>query len=637
MELRQRPVYGIPHGWGANLLMYNTDSRHAGADVVGRGLRRELAVQGQDHRLRLADLHRRRRAVPDEDQARPQDHEPVRARRRRSSRRRSTCSRTQNANIGEYWTRLRQGDPVVRVRRRRSSARPGRSSPTCIKPTRATGRRRSLPERGRDRLVGHLDDRGQGAAPELHVQVDGLDRLARRSTPQVAEWFGEAPANPRPAPRRRQGLLRPRTTQRDAAYASKIYYWTTPDRALPGRPHRVTCTDYAAWTAGVDRDQGLMTADGDRRTGDGRPAGGVRAVGVARSCTAIPPAAGGLLLGAAALARRALPRLAASCCSSSAFWSTTTSPATSSSELDARQLPDAAHRARSTARSRSARSASPCRDADRRAARAADRVLHGQGRRSAALRRAARDRDHDAAVGRATWSRVRVAGHAHPRRRRRLDAAPFGLHGPGFGLTATIITLSYLWLPYMVLPIYAGARAAARLAARGVRRPRRQRRPHVPRASCSRCVLPVDRRRLDLHVLAVARRLHHGADRRRQDPVVRQHRLRQRRRGEQPAVRGGRCDVPDHRHGPATCSRCGAPARWRTCERRDDAVAAHPWRARASSARARPRRSSTSRSLVVARQLLQRRRGRSAGRRRASRSSGGSRPRHNDGRARRRS
>jgi putative spermidine/putrescine transport system permease protein len=34
--------------------------------------------------------------------------------------------------------------------------------------------------------------------------------------------------------------------------------------------------------------------------------------------------------------------------------------------------------------------------------------------------------------------------------------APFGLRGPGFGLTATVIVLSYLWLPFMVLPVYAG-------------------------------------------------------------------------------------------------------------------------------------------------------------------------------------
>ena len=34
--------------------------------------------------------------------------------------------------------------------------------------------------------------------------------------------------------------------------------------------------------------------------------------------------------------------------------------------------------------------------------------------------------------------------------------APVGLDSPGYGLPATVITLSYLWLPYMILPIYAG-------------------------------------------------------------------------------------------------------------------------------------------------------------------------------------
>jgi putative spermidine/putrescine transport system permease protein len=33
---------------------------------------------------------------------------------------------------------------------------------------------------------------------------------------------------------------------------------------------------------------------------------------------------------------------------------------------------------------------------------------------------------------------------------------PLGMSGPGYGLTATILTLAYLWLPYMILPIYAG-------------------------------------------------------------------------------------------------------------------------------------------------------------------------------------
>ena len=34
--------------------------------------------------------------------------------------------------------------------------------------------------------------------------------------------------------------------------------------------------------------------------------------------------------------------------------------------------------------------------------------------------------------------------------------APVGLSGPGFGLPATVIVLSYLWLPFMLLPVYAG-------------------------------------------------------------------------------------------------------------------------------------------------------------------------------------
>jgi putative spermidine/putrescine transport system permease protein len=33
---------------------------------------------------------------------------------------------------------------------------------------------------------------------------------------------------------------------------------------------------------------------------------------------------------------------------------------------------------------------------------------------------------------------------------------PFGLDSPGYGAIATIVTLTYLWLPYMILPLYAG-------------------------------------------------------------------------------------------------------------------------------------------------------------------------------------
>jgi putative spermidine/putrescine transport system permease protein len=35
-------------------------------------------------------------------------------------------------------------------------------------------------------------------------------------------------------------------------------------------------------------------------------------------------------------------------------------------------------------------------------------------------------------------------------------AAPFGAGSPGYGVPATIVTLAYLWLPYMILPVFAG-------------------------------------------------------------------------------------------------------------------------------------------------------------------------------------
>ncbi|WP_062290423.1 ABC transporter permease [Demequina phytophila] len=34
--------------------------------------------------------------------------------------------------------------------------------------------------------------------------------------------------------------------------------------------------------------------------------------------------------------------------------------------------------------------------------------------------------------------------------------SPFGLDTPGYGIVGVVLTLSYLWLPYVIMPIYAG-------------------------------------------------------------------------------------------------------------------------------------------------------------------------------------
>jgi putative spermidine/putrescine transport system permease protein len=52
---------------------------------------------------------------------------------------------------------------------------------------------------------------------------------------------------------------------------------------------------------------------------------------------------------------------------------------------------------------------------------------------------------------------------------------PFGISGPGFGIPVTILTLVYLWFPYMALPVFTALRqlplnlfdASADLGAKG--------------------------------------------------------------------------------------------------------------------------------------------------------------------------
>ena len=142
--------------------------------------------------------------------------------------------------------------------------------------------------------------------------------------------------------------------------------------------------------------------------------------------------------------------------------------------------------------------------------------------------------------------------------------APFGMTGPGLSeIGNSWLVLSYLWLPYMILPVYAGferipnslLEASSDLGARSLTTFRRV-------VTAAR--LPGAGRRLDLHVLADAGRLHHARPGvRREDD--RQRHLRQRGQ-RQPAARGGLLADADRDHDRATCSSRGAWAPSSRCE-----------------------------------------------------------------------
>ena len=78
---------------------------------------------------------------------------------------------------------------------------------------------------------------------------------------------------------------------------------------------------------------------------------------------------------------------------------------------------------------------------------------------------------------------------------------PFGISSPGYGLTATAITLAYLWLPYMILPIFAGLERVPDSLFEASNDLGRRLADH-PAPGRAADGLPGGGRRLDLHVLA---------------------------------------------------------------------------------------------------------------------------------------
>ena len=374
-------MYGIPHGRGANLLMWRSDKVKGAANSWSAVFdRAQLAEQGQGHGLRQPDLHRRRGAVPEGAPARPEDHEPLRARRQavqRGGRPAQEAAREHRRVL----VGLHQGAGGVRQRQldgRHDLA--GHREP-------ARGRQGAgqddAAEGGRDRLVGHLDDLVEGQAPELHVQVDELHHLAEGATPQVAEWFGEAPSNAKACAQTAvKNHCKIFHADDEAVLRRASSFWTTPRKELRRRPRRRS----ARTTPSGSRPGRRSRADA--LTAVRAVPGGRWAAGSPTSCTAAAAAARAAAAGAAGLAGHRLPRARWRSCSSRRSGTSTRSAARSCTRYSTARTSRRCGTSTSTARS-SLRTVGDRRGGDghRRAARVPDRVLHGEGRDAAGARR----------------------------------------------------------------------------------------------------------------------------------------------------------------------------------------------------------------------------------------------------------
>ena len=168
---------------------------------------------------------------------------------------------------------------------------------------------------------------------------------------------------------------------------------------------------------------------------------------------------------------------------------------------------------------------------------------------------------------------------------------PFGLSGPGYTITGTWLVFTYLWLPYMILPIYAGLEripaslleASSDLGGRNGTTFVRVVLPLLFPALVAGSIFTFSLTLGDYITPQVVGNTQFIGN------VI----YRNIGGREQPAVRGGVRVRADHRHGRLPARSPAARERSRTCSR--GRGTAHPVAA-AGGDRARARSSSTSRS-----------------------------------------
>ena len=248
--------YGIPHGRGANLLMYNKDVVKPAPDSWGivfggpESQKYKGKVTAYDNPIYIADAALYLKATQPDlgiDNVYELDDKQFNAA--------VDLLKQQRDVIGEYWSDYTKeqsaftgGDSVVgttwqviaNLVRGGQEVAAGRGDPA---------------QGGLNRVVGHLDDLLEGQAPQLHVQVDGPHhqpqgerrggRVVRRGPGQREVLRDDRQRGSlRHIPRERRGVLRPGRLLEHA------------DEGLRRRPRR-HLQGLLRVGEGVDGDQGL--------------------------------------------------------------------------------------------------------------------------------------------------------------------------------------------------------------------------------------------------------------------------------------------------------------------------------------------------------------------------------------------
>jgi putative spermidine/putrescine transport system substrate-binding protein len=233
--------YGVPHGYGANLLAYNSDVVTPAPDSWGAVFDAASPYKGKvsayDSPIYIADAALYLMSTkPELGITNPYSLDETQLAAA------VDLLKGQRANVGEYWSdylkaisALDSGDTVLTTTWQ--VIMNYLAQPSAVKAI--------LPKEG---ATGWSDTwMVASAAKNVNCAYAWMNYIISPEANAAATgWFGEAPATAAACDFREDCDA---FNAGDEAFANKLWYWTTPTAVcLDGRTD-VTCTDYAAWTA----------------------------------------------------------------------------------------------------------------------------------------------------------------------------------------------------------------------------------------------------------------------------------------------------------------------------------------------------------------------------------------------------
>ncbi|MFE4952135.1 ABC transporter substrate-binding protein [Leifsonia sp. NPDC056665] len=236
-------MYGIPHGWGANVLMYNKASVTPAPDswsaVFDDASKYAGKVTAYDSPIYIADAalylkaHDPSLGIKD----------PYSLTEKQLDAAVSLLKKQKNS-IGEYWSdytksvqSFESGSSVV-----------GTSWQVIANLIQSDGKVQvgtTVPKEGSTGWSDTWMISSKAKHPNCMYQwMNWITSPAVNA--QVAEWFGEAPAQTKACEKTQDPTFCDQYHALDAGYASKIHYWTTPQtKCVDGSGN--DCTAYSEW------------------------------------------------------------------------------------------------------------------------------------------------------------------------------------------------------------------------------------------------------------------------------------------------------------------------------------------------------------------------------------------------------